>query len=251
MRLKELCDYYETLLGISAFSDVSLNGLQVGNANAEIQTVAFAVDAALETIEKAVALNADLLFVHHGLFWGKMYALTDSVYHRFETLFKRPLALFAVHLPLDAHPTLGNNAQISDRLGLVNRKPFGEYKGMKIGFKGNFLQPKTLDNVLADLGLSRNDCLKVYDFGQKTISSAAIVSGGAVDELSLAVSENLDLYITGDANHEVYHFCKESKINMLSIGHYASEIYGVKAVAERTENDLALKTVFIDCPTGL
>ena len=251
MLLKDLCAYYETLLDISSISDISLNGLQVGSKDAEIRTVAFAVDAALETIEKAAAANADLLFVHHGIFWGKAYAVTGSVYRRFETLFRRPIGLFAAHLPLDLHPTLGNNAQIASHLGLTSREPFGEYRGLKIGFKGSFPQPRTIDEILASLSLSRTDCLKIYDFGKEKITSAAVVSGGAVDELSQAVDENLDLYITGDAGHEVYHFCKESKINMLSIGHYASETYGVKAVAAQTEKDLNLKTVFIDCPTGL
>lgn len=251
MILKELCAYYETLLGISAIPDISLNGLQVGNTEAEIRTVAFAVDAAFETIEKAADADADLLFVHHGIFWGKAYAVTGSVYRRFETLIRRPMALFAAHLPLDLHPTLGNNAQIASQLGLTSREPFGEYKGLKIGYKGVFPQPRTIDDILASLSLSRSDCLKVYDFGKEKIASAAVVSGGAVDELSQAVDENLDLYITGDAGHEVYHFCKESKINMLSIGHYASETYGIKAVAAQTEKDLNLKTVFIDCPTGL
>ena len=107
------------------------------------------------------------------------------------------------------------------------------------------------DTVLSRLSMTREDCLKVYDFGKKEVQNAAVVSGGAVDELSQAVAENLDLYITGEAGHEIYHFCKESRINMLSIGHYASETYGVKAVAAQTEKDCGLKTLFIDCPTGL
>ena len=228
MKLKELCAYYESLLRISGTDDISLNGLQVGDGEAEIKTVAFAVDAAEETIGKAADAGADLLFVHHGLFWGKPYPLTGSVYRRFDLLFRRPLALFAVHLPLDLHPTLGNNARLAQTLG-----------------------PLSVDGVLGRLGLTRGDCLKVYGFGKKEVQSAAVVSGGAVDELSQAVAENLDLYITGEAGHEIYHFCKESHINMLSIGHYASETYGVKAVAAQTEKDCGLKTLFIDCPTGL
>lgn len=251
MKLKELCTYYETLLRISDIDDISLNGLQVGDGEAEIKTVAFAVDAAEETIRKAADANADLLFVHHGLFWGKPYPLTGSVYRRFDLLFRRPLALFAVHLPLDLHPTLGNNVRLAQTLGLRNLRPFGEYRGIKIGFKGEWTQPLSIDTILRRLSMTREDCLKVYDFGKKEIQTAAVVSGGAVDEISQAVAENIDLYITGDAEHEIYHFCKESRINMLSIGHYASETYGVKAVAAQTEKDCGLKTLFIDCPTGL
>ena len=251
MKLKELCAYYESLLRISETDDISLNGLQVGDDEAEIKTVAFAVDAAKETIGKAADAGADLLFVHHGLFWGKPYPLTGSVYRRFDLLFRRPLALFAVHLPLGLHPALGNNARLAQTLGLRNLRPFGEYRGVKIGFKGEWTQPLSIDTVLSRLSMTREDCLKVYDFGKKEIQTAAIVSGGAVDEISQAVAENIDLYITGDAEHEIYHFCKESRINMLSIGHYASETYGVKAVAAQTEKDCGLKTLFIDCPTGL
>ena len=125
------------------------------------------------------------------------------------------------------------------------------YHGIKIGFKGEWTQPLSIDTVLSRLSMTREDCLKVYGFGKKEVQNAAVVSGGAVDELSQAVAENLDLYITGEAGHEIYHFCKESRINMLSIGHYASETYGVKAVAAQTEKDCGLKTLFIDCPTGL
>ena len=144
MKLKELCAYYESLLRISGTDDISLNGLQVGDGEAEIKTVAFAVDAAEETIGKAADAGADLLFVHHGLFWGKPYPLTGSVYRRFDLLFRRPLALFAVHLPLDLHPTLGNNARLAQTLGLQNILPFGEYHGIKIGFKGEWM---TLSSV--------------------------------------------------------------------------------------------------------
>lgn len=251
MICKDLCNYLDSLLNISSIPDSSLNGLQVGDFNSSIETVAFAVDAALETIEKAVELKADMLFVHHGIFWGRCYSITGNSYKRFSHLLNNNLGLYAAHLPLDLHPQWGNNAQLAKTLGLESILPFGDYKGIKIGFKGQFPHPQTIDQILEKLSLSREKCLKIYDFGKQAIETVAIVSGGAVDEISQAVCENVDLYITGDASHEVFHLCKENSINMISMGHYESETYGVKAIAKLIEKEHNLKTIFIDCPTGL
>ncbi len=253
MKLGDLDNHLKKLLFLDEYerADISLNGLQVGDHNREIKRVAVAVDACQETIERAAQLNADMLFVHHGFFWGRPIAITQNHYRRIESLLNNQVALYAVHLPLDAHPELGNNAQLAERLQLKSTAPFGEYKGKKIGIKGELPAPLSIAEVIRQLGTTESDCLSILPFGQAEISTVGIVSGGAPREVMDAIDEGLDLFVTGDASHEIYHLCLESQINVISAGHYFTETVGVQAVARYLEEKLGLETVFIDLPTGL
>lgn len=253
MKLKDIDSYLQELLHIQEFtsSDSSLNGIQVGDKEADIQCCAFAVDACHETINRAAAAGAQMLFVHHGLFWGRPLAITGSHYKRVKALLDNNIALYATHLPLDAHNELGNNIKLAQRLKLKSITPFGNYKGKMIGFEGKLEKPMDLSDVIQMLGIKESQCLKVLPFGAKAIESVAIVSGGAPHEVEEAIQKELDLYITGDASHEVYHLCSESQINMVSCGHYFTETTGVQAVSEKMQQDLKLRTIFIDLPTGL
>jgi dinuclear metal center YbgI/SA1388 family protein len=212
-------------------------------------SVAFAVDACLESIRRAAEWKADLLFVHHGLFWGKPLAVTGGHYQRLRALIETNLALYAVHLPLDMHPELGNNAGLARRIGLQQLEPFGEYKGMKIGYRGRVAEEMTLEQVV------RLCCgeqgINVLPFGPENISTVGIVSGGAADEAYQAIDERLDLFITGDADHTIYHHCLEGRINVIFGGHYLTETSGVILLAEKLEKETDLKTIFLDIPTGL
>lgn len=253
MILKDLDAYFSDLLDIPSYVriDASLNGLQVGDLQAEVRKVAFAVDACQETFRRARQAGADLLFVHHGLFWGKPAALTGSLYERIRLLMEGPLALYAAHLPLDLHAELGNNAALARRMGLEEVEPFGIYNGVKIGFKGILPQPLGLDDALDRLGLTRETCLSLLPFGGETISRVAVVSGGAATEVYQALDEEVDLYITGEVSHQIYHHCLEGGIHFAAGGHYLTETYGVREVARRVSRDLGLETEFIDVPTGL
>ncbi len=253
MVLRDLDRYFKGVLSIeenSAF-DSSINGLQIGNWEQEVNRIAFAVDSGLEVVERAREWGADMLFVHHGLFWGRQEAIVGQHYNRVKTFLDSNISLYAVHLPLDLHPKLGNNIGIANCLGLNCIEPFGAYKGIKIGVKGVLKKSLTLDEVITRLGILEKDCLRVLRFGKDLVSSIGIVSGGAVFEVFDAINEGLDLYITGDAGHEVYHNCKEAKINMISGGHYNTETFGVRQVADFVSKDLGLETIFIDVPTGL
>jgi len=229
-------------------ADNALNGLQVGRSGEEIKRVAFAVDGVLESFHRAVEWQADLLFVHHGLFWGKPLAITAGFYQRIKVLMEGNCALYAVHLPLDRHPELGNNAGIAQVIGLNDLQPFGIYKGVQIGYKGHFATGTTLDKVVQDLG-GRD--VHTLPFGPETIRSAAVVSGGAAAEVLQAIDEGLDLYITGDSAHTFYHDSLEAKINVIFGGHYLTEIWGVKQLAQKLQQTTDLETIFIDIPTGL
>ncbi|MBN2508650.1 MAG: Nif3-like dinuclear metal center hexameric protein [Spirochaetales bacterium] len=253
MTVKELDVYFRSILDIDACarSDSSLNGLQAGDGEAEVTKAAFAVDACLETFARAAEAGAQLLFVHHGIFWGRPYAFTGPAYARIAFLIRQGLALYAAHLPLDMHPTLGNNASIMRALGIHEIEPFGMYKGLKIGYKGVLKEPVSLSFLIDRMNIPSEDVLQVLPFGKEQVRSVGVVSGGAVAELEDAINEGLDVYITGEAGHTAYHTALESGINMICAGHYATETFGVRAMAERLHKDTGIESVFIDLPTGL
>ncbi len=230
--------------------DSALNGIQVGDAAADVSRVAFAVDACRDTLIRTREEGAQVLFVHHGLFWGRVMPLCGIHGERVRFLMKNDIALYACHLPLDRHGELGNNAQIAKFLRLEDVKPFGDYKGQKIGCKGHLPQGMDLESIVLRLFGAWDDRINALKFGPENIRHIGIVSGGAVDQVSQAIDEGLDLYITGDAAHSVYHQCREAGINVLFAGHYLTEVFGVRAMAECVKMELGLETKFIDVPTG-
>ena len=231
--------------------DVAMNGLQVGRKDATVARIAFAVDACQETIERAADWAADLLFVHHGLFWGRPLALTGTHLERVRLLLEHDLALYALHLPLDCHPTLGNNAGLADALGLAERAPFGDYRGVSIGIQGRLPEPLSLAEAAGRLFGGEHNCLAVLPFGPQRIDRVALVSGGGTRDLDAAIAAGVDLFVTGDASHENYHAALEAGIHVLSGGHYLSEVFGVRSVARRLAGDLGIETTLIDVATGL
>lgn len=253
MTTKQLDTYFRSFLDIEGFYgiDDSLNGLQVDNDGREITKVAFAVDACLESFVLAGQRGAGLLFVHHGLFWGKPVPLTGIMRDRLEVLFKNNIALYGVHLPLDEHPEVGNNAALADLLGLEQREPFGVYHGKKIGYKGIVPHPITIDEAVRRISFMNRPPVGVYPFGKKEIRSCAVVSGGAPMEAFQAIDEQVDLYVTGESSHSVYHHAIEGKLNMIAGGHYSTEVWGVRGVMEKLANEFNMEVEFLDIPTGL
>lgn len=253
MNLKQLAQELGELLNIDDFLDCddSLNGLQAGNLNADVKKVAFAVDACLESFREAAAQKADLLFVHHGLFWEKSIAVTGAHYDRIKTLLDNNLALFACHLPLDAHPVLGNNAQMAMRLGLKDVEPFGVYHGKKIGCMGILEKGLSCDELVNRLEIRTNAHNCIIRAGKDRVRTVGIVSGGAAEDVDQAIDAGLDAYITGESSHETYHPVLEGKINMLSLGHYETETFGVKAVMAYVKEHYGLDVCFVDIPTTL
>ena len=253
MQLQELDSHLRAWLPLAEFEaiDPSLNGLQVGRRNPEVRHVAVAVDACLESFRRAAELHADLLFVHHGIFWGKECPITGSRYERLRSLLDNDLGLYAVHLPLDQHPELGNNAVMMRELGVGALQPFGSFKGSDVGYYGCLPQPLRLEQLVERLFQDRSAVLSVLPFGPEAIERVGIVSGGAPFAVDEAIEHGLDLFVTGDASHVVYHRAQEAGINVVFGGHYLTEVWGVRAVAARLESELGLQTSFIDLPTGL
>jgi len=254
MKLRELTQKLNTLLDVENWKqrDSSQNGLQVGHWDQEIQHVAFAVDACRESFEQAVKRGAQALVVHHGLFWGKPFTLTDTFYERISYLIYNKLALLAYHLPLDAHPELGNNAQLARHFNLKNIEPFGQYKGATIGFKGELEHPLEFQTWLDTAFMNQRDnLLSILAFGPRVVQKIGIISGGAPWEIQQAIEQGLDVYLTGDAQHSIYHTAQEAKIHLISAGHYFTETWGVYALSQFIHQEWQLTTSFLDIPTGL
>lgn len=240
-------------LGIEALAniDASLNGIQVGRSEGPLSKLAFAVDASAESIRRAAEAGAQVLFVHHGLFWGKPRRVEGSLLSRLRLLLDADLALYACHLPLDCHPEVGNNAVMARLLGLEDLSPFSPYHGVALGWKGGYPQAQSLDAVLARLGPAASSPLSLIQAGPKAIRRVGIVSGGAASDVLNAIEEGLDLFITGEASHSVYNEVVEAGIHFAALGHYATETFGVRAVAARLRAETGLETLFLDLPTGL
>jgi dinuclear metal center YbgI/SA1388 family protein len=245
--------WFRNLLDIEGFgaADPSLNGLQVDNDGGELEKIAFAVDAGLETFKRAAEAGAGLLFVHHGLFWGSPLRLQGGHRQRIQFLLDHNIALYAVHLPLDQHPQVGNNAALAELLGITDPLPFGLYHGRKIGYKGILAQPLSIDEAVKRISFMNRLPLGVYPFGPGESRTAAVVSGGASEEALEAIEEGIDLYVTGEVSHSVYHAVLEGGLNMIAGGHYSTEVWGVRRVMERCAAELHIETEFIDVPTGL
>jgi dinuclear metal center YbgI/SA1388 family protein len=249
----KLDEFFRGLLEIEKFNeaDFSLNGLQVDNDGSEIKKIAFAVDAGLEIFRQAAATGAGMVFVHHGLFWGPAERLKGGHRERIKFLLDNNLALYAVHLPLDQHPRLGNNAVLAELLGIENPEPFGLYHGHKIGYKGNLKKPLTVDEAVKKISFMNRPPLGVFPFGKSESRSCAVISGGAAQEAFQALEEKADLYVTGESSHTVYHHALEGRMNIVAGGHYSTEVWGVRRMMEECVKQLEADTVFIDVPTGL
>lgn len=250
MKTKDFADYLDDLLKIRDVEDDSLNGLQVENSG-EVNKVATAVDTSVEAIEKAKKLEANFLFVHHGLLWSKPVPLKGAIYRRIQLLIESDIALYAAHLPLDLHPELGNNAQVEKILGWTTIGDFGEYHGTVIGKEVEFDKPVRLSEIVDQLRERLNCEPKIWNFGPKQVKRLGYVSGGGLSMLRQAIDAGMDLYITGEPAHSFYWIAKEAGISVIFGGHYATETLGVKAVGEVIQKKFGLETVFIDLPTGL
>ena len=255
MNLLEFDEYLNSFLKKEDFeADISLNGIQIQNKNPEskqIKKVAFAVDACETTAKIAAQNGADVLVVHHGLFWGHCQTITGSFYKRISTFINNDLALIGYHIPLDANNPYGNNYGAAIKLGLENLEPFGKWRGMVLGVKGELKNPLTIEQLAQKIMRPGKSPNKIIKLGKNQIKTVGIISGGASDDIVYAVQEGLDCYITGEFAHEDYHFAEEMSINVIAAGHYESEIVGVSLLMKKIQTETSLECFFIDEPTGL
>ena len=240
----------DELLDISAIEDSSLNGLQVEGVD-EVEKVALSVDAAQGTIDAAVEAGCQLLIVHHGLFWGPQVALTGMMGRRVRACFAAGMSVYAAHLPLDAHPEVGNNVLLARALGATVDGTFGMYNNLEIGVMATLdppADPGGLAGRLAALGCEEP---LIWSFGPDEIRRLAVVTGRGNSVLEDAVAAGADCFISGEPIHEAYHMARDHGIHCIFGGHYATETIGVRALGERLVEKFGIETVWIDHPTGI
>jgi dinuclear metal center YbgI/SA1388 family protein len=245
VEVKKITEYLNEELKIYDIEDSSSNGLQV-ETEVNVQKIGFAVDGCLENFQKAIHSGCQMLIVHHGIIWDGIKYIQGNTYQKIQLLIKNDLALYAAHLPLDRHPTLGNNAQLAQVLGLQNLKPFGYYNNKPIGWMGD--KECTLEQIQE---IMKNNGMKSTSlpFGNPQIKTIAIVSGGAGKETMQAIKAKVDLYITGEGMQYLHHLAKENRINVLFGGHYETETWGVKALMPVLQEKFKVEVEFIDTPT--
>jgi dinuclear metal center YbgI/SA1388 family protein len=246
----DLAKYLDEMLRIEAIEDTSNNGLQVEGA-AEIGRLAFAVDAGLAAFDGARAAGAQMLVVHHGLFWSKPVMVTGPHRHRLSVLLEADVSLYAVHLPLDFHPEVGNNVTLARWLGLSEVETFGQYKGQPAGYAGRLPEPLSLDDLAARVEETLGEQVtQVWPFGKSRVETVGIISGGAARFVDQVAAAGVDVFLTGETSHGSFHDAKELGINVIFGGHYATETAGLKALAEHLAAKFGLETLFLDLPTG-
>ncbi|NPV50850.1 MAG: Nif3-like dinuclear metal center hexameric protein [Candidatus Methanofastidiosum sp.] len=250
MELYELISYMDDYLRVTEISDVSINGLQI-EGKKEVKKVCLGVDSSLEIFKEASKRKADLILVHHGLIWGGLKSIRGLVKERISYLLENGISLYAAHLPLDMHPEVGNNIGLIKILNLSDPEPFGAYHGLKIGFKGKYEKMKSVKEISKTLERALPAKIESFNFGPDKIKSVGIVSGGGGSAFEDCIKEEIDLFITGEPSHTIYHIAKEAGINLIFAGHYATEKLGVMALGKNIEDKYKIKTEFIDIPTGL
>jgi dinuclear metal center YbgI/SA1388 family protein len=248
--LKQIVTNCDALLRTSEIMDYdgAVNGLQVEN-HGEVTRIAAAVDASLAAIRKAVAARADLLIVHHGLFWSKRHPWTGKNFELLRLLLENNVAIYSSHLPLDLHPKLGNNAQLASALGFRKTKPFFFTKNQFLGVKAdvNVSRTELAKRVQRATGAE----VKMIPGGPAMCRHIGIVTGGAGAEVKLAASEGVDTFVTGEGPHWTFALAEELGVNVFYGGHYATETFGVKALAAHLSKKFRMPWSFIDHPSGL
>jgi dinuclear metal center YbgI/SA1388 family protein len=248
--LSQIVSYADEHLRIREIDDWAnaLNGLQVENSGAATK-IGAAVDASSRTIDSALERGINFLVVHHGLFWPGVRAITGGHRRMLERVFQRDLAIYSAHLPLDIHSVLGNNAQLAGALGLDNTEPFFEAKGQRIGLKSQTRISR--DDLRRKLEESLGGPVKMFAAGPEESKSIGVITGGAGGEIYAVAREGIDTFITGEAPHWAAVAAEELGVNLLLGGHYATETFGVKALAAHLADRFDLPWEFIDSPTGL
>ena len=228
--------------------DNAVNGLQIENSGA-VTKIGAAVDASTHTLERAAESGINLLIVHHGLYWQGLQPVTRILRRQLRISFDHDIALYSAHLPLDVHPTLGNNALLGASLKLRSIKPFLQEKGSMVGVKGH--TSRNRNELLVQLRKSLGGEVKAFNFGPNKTRTIGIVTGAGGSEIHRVAAEGVDTFITGEAPHWAAVAAEELGINLWLGGHYATETFGVKALAAHLSKKFKVPFDFIDCPTGL
>ena len=244
--LKALVDYTDTLLSPDSYSDYCPNGLQV-EGRAEIRSIVSGVSASLALIEAAIEAGADALLVHHGYFWkGEDARITGMKRRRLERLLGSGTSLLAYHLPLDAHPELGNNVQLAQLLGITPQGHFGNDGGLLLGQYGELAQPLAAPALAGHLQACLGRAPQHIAGAGELIRRVGWCTGAAQSYIEAAVEQGLDAFISGEISEQTVHVARECGIHYFAAGHHATERYGVRALGERLANQFGIGHRFID-----
>jgi len=251
--LSSLVDFLNSELTVSSYADMAYNGLQIESPTHEVSRVGFAVDAGMSVLSEASRRGCELLVVHHGIMWGKQEPIVGPLARKVGLCLGRGLSLYAAHLPLDGHATLGNAAQLAKHLGAAQVEPCFEYKGSPIGAVATLPTPRSLEAVVEQLSRCEgalNPPL-VLPFGKTLVQRVGIATGSASTLIPEVVSRGLDLLITGEPKQEAYHLAQDMGCSVVCMGHYASETFGVRALERVLGDKFGVKTEWISEPTGI
>jgi dinuclear metal center YbgI/SA1388 family protein len=248
----DIIGYLDGLLEPASYEDYGPNGLQVPGPS-EIETIVTGVSANAELFVRAREENADLVLVHHGLFWaGPPRALDHASKRRLQLLFEADLALAAYHLPLDGHLEVGNNALLAGALGAEDVQPFAAHRSTTIGVRARFagagLGP---DELVARVTEATGREPLAFTDGPDPVRSVGIVSGAGADHLDDAIAEGLDAFVTGEPTERSMSRAREAGVHFLAAGHYATETFGVRALGERLAERFGVRHVFVDVPNPI
>jgi dinuclear metal center YbgI/SA1388 family protein len=247
--LLDVLQEIDRLLEPTRFQDYSPNGLQVPGAT-DVTTVATGVSAHAKLFELAAAERAELLIVHHGLFWGASPGPIDAALkRRLQILFDSNIGLAAYHLPLDAHPDIGNNALLARALGAEELDPFALHHGEPIGFIASFPgEGLPAPELFARVHEITSREPLVFDAGPAQVRRLAIVSGAGTDFLADASAAGADAFLTGEPAERAMAHARESRLHFIAAGHYATETFGVKRLGEHLAKRFDVREVFLDVP---
>lgn len=250
MKTERLFQYIDDFLEVADFPDYSnaLNGVQVQGPD-RVDHLAVAVDVSEETIDGALEAGADALLVHHGLFWEGLQPLTGPLYRKVAALIRAGAGLYSVHLPLDAHPKVGNCAVLARELNLEPDGRFGSYEGVDIGVQGPLEVAR--DALRTRLERVLGGAVQLLAGGPRSIERAAVMTGAGGGFVEEAAEAGVDALVTGEASHHTYVAAMERGVNVYLGGHYATETWGVRALAGHLEERFGLEWSFIDAPSGL
>jgi dinuclear metal center YbgI/SA1388 family protein len=250
MKLELLVQYLEQYLHLATHPDYpdAMNGLQV-EGRSEIRHICAAVDASEAAIGEAARRGADLLLVHHGMFWEGLRPVTGRHYRKISRLISAGVGLYSVHLPLDSHPEVGNCALLARRLGIELKGRFGLFQGTEIGWWGVVDTDRETFREVVESAVGGS--VRLIPGGNWALRRAGVVTGGGGSLLGQAVAAGLDAYVTGEASHHAFVDATEQGLNVYLAGHYATETIGIKALAEHLAANFGLTCEFIDLPSGL
>ena len=249
--IQEIVSYASELLDVRSFDDSSYNGLQVDTSR-PIRRIAWVVTASVAALDKAREQGADMVVAHHGLYWkGQDPRAVGGMYQRLRILFDNSMGLAAFHLPLDAHPVYGNNARIAQGLDLTEHQPWGHYHGQLIGMAGRTAEPVPIEGFVQQVShLVGREVLHLPG-GPAEVRTVAVVSGGAASMSAEAARDGMDVYITGEPTEWVTHLAAEEHLHILIAGHHATEVFGVRALAEHLAGQFELELVEANVPNPI